>query len=134
MTCRSLHSICAGDWATRVGRTASLGIGVSPESTNSSTSKGTSAEEALAAGAISSLTTLMTNSPVSSTLRSGAFLLPASDVSAGGRVGSDEPGALRGCAVFFFFVATLGRFGGGGRGAEGRGGGRGPHAAEEAER
>jgi len=81
MTWRSLHSIWAGDWATRGGRTASLAIGVNPESTNSSTSKGASAAEALAAAAISSLTTLMTNSPVSSTLRSVSFRWPASGVS-----------------------------------------------------
>src|SRR3954471_23239771 len=69
MTCSSLHSICAGDSATRGGRTARLGAGVSPATANSSTSGGTSAAVTLAAAAMASLTTLMTNSPVSSTLR-----------------------------------------------------------------
>src|SRR5947208_10245473 len=65
----SLHSIWAGDSATRGARTTWLGAGVKPESANSSTSGGTSAAVALAAGAMESLTTLTTNSPVSSTLR-----------------------------------------------------------------
>src|SRR4249920_1617589 len=69
MTCSSLHSICAGDSATRGGRTTRLGAGVSPASANSSTSGGTSAAVMLAAVAMASLTTLITNSPVSSTLR-----------------------------------------------------------------
>src|ERR1700691_1723686 len=70
MTWSSLHSICAGDSATRGGRTSWLGCGVRPDNTNSSTSGGTSAAVALAAAAIASLTTLTTNSPVSTTLRS----------------------------------------------------------------
>src|SRR4051794_9561236 len=63
-----MHSICAGDSATRGGRTTRLGIGVRPASLNSSISGGTSAAVRLADGAIASLTTLTTNSPVSSTL------------------------------------------------------------------
>jgi len=61
--------------ATPAGRTTSLGTVASPASWNSSTSGATSDAAILAGAASSSLTTLMTNSPVSSTLRRVSFLI-----------------------------------------------------------
>src|SRR5258708_31215242 len=65
------------DSLTRGGVTTSLGIGVNPDASNSSTSGGNSVEQMLTSWMKSSETTLTTNSRVSSTLRSVSFQPPS---------------------------------------------------------
>ena len=73
----SLDSMLTRDSLTRGGFTRSLGTGVSPDFSNSSTSGGNSAEQMFIRSAISSDTTFTTNSPVASMLRIVSFLAPS---------------------------------------------------------
>src|ERR1700751_4795067 len=67
MICTARHSMLTCDSRTYGGFTRSLAAGVRPHSWNSSTPWGYSPEQTFMASAISSLTMLMTNSPVAFT-------------------------------------------------------------------
>ena len=69
----SLHSMLTRDSATRGARTRSLGVGVNPETTNSSISGGNSGAVRFILAAKSSETMFTTNSRVAATLRSVSF-------------------------------------------------------------
>src|SRR5205823_12749650 len=77
ITCSSLHSMLIRDSLTRGGFTRSLGIGVSRDFSNSSTSGGNSVEQIFICWAKSSETTFTTNSLVASTFRSVSFFEPS---------------------------------------------------------
>src|SRR5581483_7827222 len=71
------HSIWIGDSATRAGRTRRLGRGVSPATPNSFTSGGHSPEARFIRSARSSLTTLITSSPVWAAFAAVSLRLPS---------------------------------------------------------
>src|SRR5262245_45582479 len=73
MICISEHSMLMRDSLTRGGFTTSLMTGVSVDSANSSTSGGYSPEQTFIASAMSSLTTLTTNSFVARMLAMVSF-------------------------------------------------------------
>src|SRR6516164_1451864 len=83
----SLHSMFTGDSRTRSGFTSVLATGVRPQMANSSTPAGYSPDVRFIFSAISSVTMLITNSPVARTFASvslGGSRTPEANVTTGG--------------------------------------------------